>query len=65
MFKDQLEEWCERNGMSVTTKKKTPKKRKKKRGNKKERLGFNDIKGLMGMDRATYGRKKGGAITQR
>lgn len=65
MFKDQLEDWCERNGMPVTTKKKTPKTRKKKRGNKKERLGVNDIKELMGVYNPVYGRKKGGAITQR
>jgi hypothetical protein len=38
---------------------------RKKRKRKKEKLSEKDIKSLMGMNRATYRRGKGGAFKQR
>jgi len=57
-FRNQLEAYKKKNGIKTPTP-------KKKRKRKTEKLSQNDIKGLMGMDRPTYRRGKGGSIKQR
>jgi len=57
-FRDQLRHYKKKKGI------KTPSP-KKKQHRKPEKLSQNDIKDLMGMDRPTYRRGKGGSMKQR
>jgi hypothetical protein len=58
-FKEQLKQWKQDH---LAARKHGQKKQQKTRG---EVLSDADIRSLMGMDRARYGRKKGGAIIQK
>ncbi len=58
-FRKQLEEYKKKNDI------KTPNPKKKKRKPKTEKFSQKEIKSLMGIDRPTYRRGKGGSIKQR
>ncbi len=52
-IKDQLISWMEKNKMTIDSNEKQPK------------LSEREIKDLMGMERASYGRGHGGALRQK
>ncbi|WP_054634827.1 hypothetical protein [Thalassobacillus sp. C254] len=51
--------------LNIEPPKKAKKKKSKRKKSKKEILSSHDIKSLMGMNRATYSRGRGGAIRQK
>ncbi|MDZ5712254.1 hypothetical protein [Jeotgalibacillus haloalkalitolerans] len=60
-FRDQLMHWASSNHIAV--KRQPLQQEKKPRG--KEKLSQRDLRELMGADRQTYVRKRGGALKQR
>ncbi|RKD22564.1 hypothetical protein BEP19_09900 [Ammoniphilus oxalaticus] len=61
-FRDQLQQWKKENMKPPVSKKK---KRRKPQKRRSERLSTRDIEGLMGVNRPTYARGRGGAYRQR